>query len=407
VAVDSQGNVYLTGCFQGSASFGGAPLASAGLDDIFLARFTPAGAHLWSKRFGGVGEDWGYVVTLDSADRVYLSGHFSETVSFGGVALTSLGENDGFLASFSSAGLHRWSGAFAGGGDDRGLGLRAGSGRVVVTGYFGSKGVDLGSGKIPSTGGLDLLLASYALDGQYAWSAGHGGTLSDLGRGIALDGDGNIYVGGQFASVSLKIGETTLASQGDTDTVLMRVDPGGRPGWARAFGGPGNQLSRDLVVDGVGRLFVVGCLEQSLTFDSHRLTSQGAMDIYVASLDSNGAVRWARRFGGPGEQCAEAVALDGAGNLYVTGYFEQDLILGGRRLTSHGGRDIFVASFDAAGNHRWSASYGGSGDDTGTGVALSANGRVHVAGTFVGTMDLGGGALTSASADVFLLQLAQ
>jgi hypothetical protein len=109
VAVDPQGNVFTTGYLMGSADFGGGTLTSAGATDVYLAKFSPTGAHLWSKRFGDSAGQAGSDVTVTSDGNVAVTGVFAGTLGFGGPPLGSAGGSDVFVAKFDPNGNHLWS----------------------------------------------------------------------------------------------------------------------------------------------------------------------------------------------------------------------------------------------------------------------------------------------------------
>src|SRR5439155_1723005 len=109
VAVDATGNILVAGYFQGSMDLGGSPLVSAGGYDVFLAKFSAAGVHQWSKRFGGSGDEFVNAIALDGSGAIFLAGYFSGTANLGGPNLPSAGQQDGFLAKYDSQGNHQWS----------------------------------------------------------------------------------------------------------------------------------------------------------------------------------------------------------------------------------------------------------------------------------------------------------
>ena len=112
---------------------------------------------------------------------------------------------------------------------------------------------------------------------------------------------------------------------------------------------------------------------------------------------------WSRGFGDTGNDVGFSVGLDGAGNVFITGEFEGSVDFGGGLLTSAGGRDIFLAKYDTSGTHLWSQRFGDSRGDQGFGVGVDGTGNVFITGWFQGTVDFGGGPLTSAgSFDIFL-----
>jgi hypothetical protein len=120
--------------------------------------------HLWSKSFGGSDWDDGYSVSVDSSGNVYITGSFSSsTIDFGGGALTNAGNSDIFLAKFNSNGKHLWSKRFGGSGDDYGQSVSVDSlGNVYGTGFFWSSNIDFGGCPLSSAGDYDIYLIKYA-----------------------------------------------------------------------------------------------------------------------------------------------------------------------------------------------------------------------------------------------------
>jgi hypothetical protein len=160
VAVDSGGNVVVTGTFRGTVDFGGGPLTGAGFSDIFVAKYSASdGSHIWSRRSGGPASDLSRGVALDSGGNVVVTGGFRGTVDFGGGSFASAGKDDIFVATYSASdGSHVWSRRFGGTSFDEGLGVAVDSGgRVVVTGNF-SETVDFGGVPLTSAGLGDVFL---------------------------------------------------------------------------------------------------------------------------------------------------------------------------------------------------------------------------------------------------------
>lgn len=125
------------------------------------------------------------------------------------------------------------------------------------------------------------------------------------------------------------------------------------------------------------------------------------------ALAAPGDHLWSKRFGGPNDQFAGSVAVDGTGNVLLTGAFAGTVDFGGGPLTSAGAYDIFVAKFDSAGNHLWSKRFGDASAQYGQSVAVDPAGNALLTGYFAGTADFGGGPLTSGGAnDIFVAKLA-
>jgi hypothetical protein len=140
VGVDGSGNVFIASAFGGTVSLGGGPLKSAGGNDFLLAKLDPSGKHVWSARFGDAKDQVvhaGPRITVDTAGNVAMSGGFAGTIDLGGGPLASAGEDDVFVAKFDPAGKHVWSRRF---GDVKNQGSHgiavSGPENVVIAGNF-------------------------------------------------------------------------------------------------------------------------------------------------------------------------------------------------------------------------------------------------------------------------------
>jgi len=160
VVVDGSGSVFVTGYFNNTVDFGGGPLIATA-SDVFLAKYDASGTHLWSQRFGDTSSDAGMDVSVDGSGNVFLAGTFANTVDFGGGGLTSAGAFDVFLAKYDASGAHVWSQRFGGAGYDYGNSAAVdGSGHIAVTGAF-NETANFGGGDLTSAGQRDIYLASY------------------------------------------------------------------------------------------------------------------------------------------------------------------------------------------------------------------------------------------------------
>ena len=164
VAIDGSGNAIIAGYFTGAVDFGGGALPNAGPNaDIFVAKFGSDGAHVWSKSFGDTYAQSASAVAVDPSDNVLVTGGFYMTVDFGGGTLTSAGYKDAFLAKLSPGGAHIWSKRF---GDadfqDAQAVTTDVSGNAFIAGYF-SGGINFGGGTLTSAGGEDIFLAKFGL----------------------------------------------------------------------------------------------------------------------------------------------------------------------------------------------------------------------------------------------------
>ena len=418
MAVDVAGNSYVTGLFNGSAIFGPGEanetmLTSAGgstILNIFVAQYDTDGLLVWAKRAGGSTHARGLGIAVDVAGNSYVTGFFEGSATFGPgepneTMLTSFGNSDVFVARYDNTGLLVWAKRAGGLRLVQGVGIAVDEvGNSYVTGLFqGLATFGLGEANettlTADSGGANTFLAKYDTAGLLVWARRAGGfglgPNDDGGVGIAVDAAGNSYVTG-----SVQEGATTL------NIFVAEYDTAGLLVWSKRASGSLFVQGYGIAVDGAGNSHVTGLFKGSATFGSGeanetKLTSaSGLSDIFVAEYDASGLLVWAKRAGGPGSGSeGDSIAVDGAGNSYVTGLFYSSATFGPGEanettLTSAGGDtnpNIFVAKYDTAGLLAWARRAGGSGLDEGRGIAVDAVGISYVAGFFQGSATFGPG----------------
>ena len=438
IALDASGNVFTTGFFQGTADFdpgaGTFNLTSQGYRDIFISKLDAAGNFVWAKKMGGTSSnDEGFSIALDGSGNVYTTGFFEGTADFNpgaGVAnLTSQGYRDIFISKLDAAGNFVWAKKMGGTDLDEGYSIALdGSGNVYTTGYF-EETVDFNPGagvaNLTSAGNADIFISKLDAAGNFVWAKQMGGTSvsGDIGRSIALDGSGNVYTTGSFhgtADFDPGAGTFNLTSQGHRDIFISKLDAAGNFVWAKKMGGTSSyDEGYSIALDASGNVFTTGIFQGVADFDpgagTFNLTSAGSYDIFISKLDAAGNFVWAKQMGGIFGEESFSIALDGSGNVFTTGYFDNivdfDPGAGTFNLTSVGSTDIFISKLDAAGNFVWAKQMGGTMDDRGQSIALDASGNVYTTGYFNGTADFDPGAgtfnLTSAgSYDIFVHKMA-
>jgi hypothetical protein len=195
----------------------------------------------------------------------------------------------------------------------------------------------------------------------------------DEGNGIVWTGS-HIILSGRFEQ-SLAFGTAAtdvLTSQGGRDVYVAKLQPDGALVWAVRFGGSGYE-DGSARVDPAGNIYIYGAFENEIAFGAVNLTSNGGQDLFLAKLDPDGNVLWARSWGGPANDSPAGMAFDADGTIVITGWAYGDIDLGNGLVTSQGGLDAFVASYDpVAGEHRWSRVFGTTGDDRAWGVMIDA-----------------------------------
>jgi hypothetical protein len=381
--------------------------------DIFVAKMDASGHWLWAKRAGGTNSDNALSIALDDDGNSYVTGFFQSSADFGSHTLqcTPSGlsgtiKSDIFVAKLDPSGKWLWAIQAGGADSESGCGVAVDKGGAsLVTGWF--KGVTwFGTNSLTSRGDDDIFVAKLDAAGtNWLWVRQAGAAKSDRGQGIALDAAGNSHISGYFQSTA-SFGTNTLTSAGGYDAFVSKLDVDGNWLWARQAGGASDDISYDIVVDDTGDAHVTGSFYGNATFGPTSLTGSGSDDVFVGCLDSAGNWRWAQRAGGTGLDVGLGIALDGARNTLVIGGYVGTSRFGTNTLISSGGRDIFVAKTDASGNWLWAQRAGGNGADFGTAIGVDGTGNGHAAGYFEGTAAWGSMALTSIGAsDVFVAAL--
>lgn len=249
---------------------------------------------------------------------------------------------------------------------------------------------------LSSAGGNDVYVAAYQGDGSLVLLRRYGGTLTDSAQSIALINGVNPIVTGYFNG-SVNFGGGPLVSAGSNDVFVMRLVNNGDHIWTRRAGGTGSDIGREVAVDGSGNVIVTGEFRNTADFSGGNLVSAGDSDIFLAKYDGNGTLLLRQSFGSTGADVGNSVAADASNNIFLTGSFDGTVNFGGSNLVSQGS-DIFLAKYNGGGVHQWSQRFGAAGNDSGSMVATNA-GDVFIAGTSSGTVDFGGGSIPGIGQD--------
>ena len=394
IAVDASRNVLVAGSFNGTVNFGGTNLIAQGTD-VVLAKYTLSGTHVWSKRFGGTGADQAYAVAVDNSGNILIVGYFQGTANFGGSNITSTGNSDAFVAKYDPNGVHQWSRWLGTPEADQAYAVAVNDdGDVYLTGYV--------HGVVPS----DVFLTKYDPAGTMYWFKALGGEGYDEGLSLDVDGLGNVIVTGSFEG-DVDFGGGVLSTPGaDWDGFIAKYDPGGSYLWSRRFGDVDYDAGTAVKIDGSGNVYVTGYFQGSVSLGGAELVSMGsAVDIFLAKFEPGGDHIWSERFGGTSYESGYALAMDDHSNVFMTGYFNGTVNLGGQNLVSSGNVDIFFAEYNAEGVHVSSARYGDTTGDTGQAIAIDDLGNRYMTGYYDGAVDFGGGELVAAGTpDMFVVK---
>jgi len=300
VAVDSSGNVYVTGEF-----------ASGPRSNIFLVKYNSSGIKQWTQQLGANGPDSGRGVTVDSLDNIYITGSTK-----GGLdGNTNSGSYDIFLVKYNSSGSIQWSTLYGNADVDQGHGVVTdSSNNIYITGQLTNS---LGLIKYDSSG-IRQWTIDYRQAGYY-------------GRGVAVDSSDNIYLTGS--------GFTNAE-----DYILAKYNSSGSQQWFRRLTMPDSvEVGRGVAVDSSNNVYVTGYTNGALDGN----TSSGSYDIFLVKYNSSGSIQWTKQFGTSSVDYGLGVTVDSSDNIYVIGFTSGGL---DGNTNSGNSDDIFLVKYNSSGN---------------------------------------------------------
>ena len=355
----------------------------------------------YSTYLGGIGDDIGNGIAVDAAGNAYVTGD-TNSANFPLVSSSQAfgGGYDAFVTKFSAAGNALVYSTYLGGsGGDFGRGIAVdAAGNAYVTGsttsnnfptvrpfqatYLGGGNSDAFVTKL-SAAGSALLYSTYL-----------GGNGGDLGYGIAVDATGNSYITGITSSSNFPTKnpfQATLGGTGASNAFVTKFSAAGTAIYSTYLGGGGNDSGNGIAVDAGGNAYVTGSTTSTnfpTTANPLQPTSGGGNDAFVTKFNVAGnALVYSTYLGGSAGDSGNGIAVDAAGNAYVTGVTSSTNFpttanpLQSACAPCPKGTDAFVTKFNAAGNALVYSTYlGGAGSDYGFGIAVDAFRNTYVTG---------------------------
>jgi hypothetical protein len=352
----------------------------------------------YATYLGGSGEDQATSIAVDSSGNAYITGEAGDTTfphsagTFGG------GLHDGYIFKLNAAGTTQvYSTLFGGSGDDSGNGVAIdASGNAYVTGGTGSSNFPVTGGVFQGTfGGVaDAFVAKFDTTGAISYATYLGGSAGDFGLGIAVDSAFNTYVTGEADSSDFPAQNAFQSTfGGQADAFVAELNPTATAlVYSSYLGGTGIDNATGIAVTG-GKIYVTGNTIPSgatafpVTSGAFQTTAGGGTDAFVAKVDpaqtGNSSLVYSTLLGGSGDENANAIAVDGSGITYVTGFTtSSNFPLSSASQGSLSGiQDAFVTKLNATASAlNFSTYLGGTGLDIGVGIALDGGNNIYVTG---------------------------
>jgi hypothetical protein len=313
----------------------------------------------WVTRYGGLGDDLGSAVAVAPNGDLLLTGSFMDAITLGGPALTSGGGADVWVARYQADGTFIWSTRFGGIGEDRGRGIAVGGdGAVYVVGDFVAP-VDFGGGIRSSNGGFLVKLA--ASTGTFVWDRVFEASGKVRAEATAILDARTIAVGGIFSGTASFGGGALVSTPSNSPDGFVAVYDiaTGAHVWSKVLTTSGEDDWLGGLVAIEGDLVVAGAFKGTGMLGGSPLQAAGDYDLFLARYrGDDGRHTWSMRQGGTGAEFADAVATDGS-HVFVGGGFTGIANLGGVNLSGTAAfRNAFLASYDSLnGGYVWSRAF--------------------------------------------------
>jgi len=351
VSTDSYGNVYYTGKFEGTAIFpGGGILSSSGQSDVFVSKMSPGGTTLWYKKAGGTSNDEGNSIAVDNSGNVYVTGTYAGTATFGTQNITTAGGSDIFLAKYNNSGNLLWVVSAGGNDSDRSKSLALdASGNPYITGFYLNQAT-FGAHTVNCTG-YGVYIAKYNSSGTAQWVRTSTGSANVAGYGITVSGN-NVYTAGTFSN-TITFNGVTLASDTPRPPIqgfLVAYNTSGTIQWGKTQNsGLGQSWFYGVASDPSGNVYVTGKFDSNILFETLPVTTNGLMDAIFLKYNSAGNVQWVKN-GGAATAHDGAYAIAYNNNIvYSAGNFSSVANFGAFSVVPNGGgSDIFLTQLSAS-----------------------------------------------------------
>jgi len=354
----------------------------------------------------------GNAVTTDNMGNYYVAGFFDETIFFDAIELNTIGQDDIFLAKINHQGEVVWAVSAGSTARDEVFAIALDSdGNVYITGEYRNTIEFTIDDDLESTGGTDIFIAKYDNDGEFLWAQSAGGFGNDKGVSLAIDGDDNVYVGGDFAmEAHFSITESVTAS-GSIDYFIAKYSPAGVFQWVQSAGGDISSFANLFGISYYNnKLYVTGRYSGDIDFDeSNSLTGDGSLipftAVYDVSLGADFDFAVSAELTDEIDYATNYSISASSNGFYITGSYSGAIDFGGTyQFSNSESEDIYVAKYNHAGILQWAVSTEGN-NFSAPFYIKNVDGKVYVAGYIQGEIQFGPETIESAGSEDMLLMI--
>jgi hypothetical protein len=234
-------------------------------DNLFIAKINPNATVLWAKSTGGVGYNSITAIASDLYNNIFIGGYFtSDTIDFGNHFLINGDSNDrdGFIAKYDKDGNSLWAKKGDCSTDDYINDITTDNiGAVYLTGNFTNSEITFGNITLydHTNFGFNIYVSKYDASGNIKWAEGSKNNTKGVGFSISADADGNAYLAGAFQSLEISFGaKKALMEGGSSDVFIAKFNQTGIIQWINAYGGAGQDKITSMAIENAGAIYLTG-----------------------------------------------------------------------------------------------------------------------------------------------------
>ncbi len=422
-AIDSEGNVYITGQTRsGSLATNGAWQEVKSNDyDVFVVKFNSDGVRLWCTYLGGTSVETAEGIAIDSENNIYITGSSNSAdnvFNYNGWQALKNNSYDAFLTKLDPNGQLIWSTYCGGNSTDYANSICIdNSNNVYIAGTTGSGDVmGINGSKSTLTGVNDGFIAKYSSNGAKLWSTYFGGNNYDDIRSLKVDQQNNIYISGFTSSNSLLAVNSTKATYngGYYDSYVAKLENNGTVLWSGYYGGNDWDCVYSLELDNDNNIVIAGWTKSlnNIFYNGFQNTKGELADGFIAKYSNAGSLIWSSYYGGNSDDYLWSIDIDNSNNIFTVGTTRStNSIAIGESFQSvkADSSDAVLAKISPDGQLVWGTYYGGSGLDDAKSIFIY-NSDIVICGTTESTNTFGIGGWQeqkSVIADAFLIKLTE
>jgi hypothetical protein len=301
--------------------FGTNTLVNFSDENGFVVKLDSSGNVIWAINVESSDDVNATDICVDSNGNAFFIGAFEGMVNVSTSSISSFGDKSIFIVSIDSNGVVQWLEEASSQDELDPLSIYiSANNKLYLTGSFEGNMV-FGSNLITNSSKQDMFVACMDNLGNFLWSQGVGGARDVSGQTIVADNNGNTYVGGHFEG-SVIFSNATFFSSSGKDAFLVKYDLNGNLLWAKHFSGSGDVELIDMHADSNFDLFLIGSIGATTIFDGQTINNSSGTDMFIVKFDTLGSVQWTKGIGGMNSVEGTGITTDASNNPIVTGMFD-------------------------------------------------------------------------------------